>query len=55
MIKSIGKLRLNGRSRTGLLFIPAELMTDSAFPFKIPSQVVVKIESKKLVVEEAKA
>ena len=39
------------RSRTGVLYIPADVVKDSLFPFSADEEVLVRIEGKKLVVE----
>jgi hypothetical protein len=43
------------RSKTGILYIPADLVKDSSFPFGPDQQVVVRIVGKRLIVEGAKA
>jgi hypothetical protein len=39
------------RSRTGVLYIPADVVKDSLFPFSANEEVLVRIEGEKLVVE----
>ena len=39
------------RSRTGVLYIPADVVKDSLFPFSANEEVLVRIEGSKLVVE----
>ena len=39
------------RSRTGVLYIPADVVKDSLFPFSANEEVLVRIEGDKLVVE----
>jgi hypothetical protein len=41
------------RSKTGILYIPADVVKDSSFPFSPDQEVVVRIDGRKLVVEEA--
>ena len=43
------------RSKTGILYIPADIVKDSLFPFVPDQEVVVRIDGKRLVVEESKA
>lgn len=45
----------NDRSKTGVLYIPADLVKDSSFPFRPEQQVVVKIDGKRLVIEEVES
>ena len=51
MREAIGKLTYGPKSRTGILYIPSDLMVDSAFPFQAPVSVKVKIEGNKLSIE----
>ena len=49
-----GKARItipNKRGMTGVIYIPADLMKDSSFPFKPNEQVIVKIDGERLLVE----
>ena len=39
------------RSRTGVLYIPADVVKDSLFPFSANEEVVVRIDGERLVVE----
>jgi len=39
------------RSRTGVLYIPADIVKDSLFPFSANEEVIVRIDGKRLVVE----
>ncbi len=39
------------RSRTGVLYIPADVVKDSLFPFSPNEEVVVRIEGERLVIE----
>lgn len=43
------------RSKTGILYIPADLVKDSSFPFGPDQEVVVRIVGKRLVVEGARS
>lgn len=43
------------RSKTGILYIPADLVKDSSFPFSADQEVVVRIDGRRLVIEESKA
>ncbi len=58
MLEGFAKIILpsrTDRSKTGILYIPADLVKDSLFPFGPNQQVIVRIEGKRLVVEGAKA
>jgi hypothetical protein len=41
------------RSKTGILYIPADIVKDSSFPFSPDQEVLVRIDGRKLVVEGA--
>jgi hypothetical protein len=51
MIEATAKIEKSSKSSTGILYLPSHLMTDSAFPFPVPSRVKVRIEGDKLIVE----
>ena len=54
MLEGYAKIILptrNHRSKTGILYIPADLVKDSTFPFEAYQEVVVRIDGKRLVVE----
>ena len=42
----------DNRSKTGVLYIPADVVKDSSFPFIPDQEVIVRIVGKCLVVEE---
>jgi len=54
MREGVGKLTVGDKSKTGILYIPADLMVDSAFPFKAPVRVKIRIENERLIIEKAK-
>ena len=41
----------NNRSKTGIVYIPADVVKDSLFPFGPNEEVSVRIEGRRLVVE----
>jgi len=43
------------RSKTGILYIPADLVKVSSFPFEPDQEVVVRIDGRRLIVEELKS
>jgi hypothetical protein len=54
MLEGSGKIILpsrSDRSKTGILYIPADVVKDSLFPFGPDEQVVVRIDGRRLVVE----
>jgi len=58
MLEGLAKIILptsNNRSKTGILYIPADLVKDSSFPFEPDQEVVVRIDGRRLVVEGARA
>jgi len=48
-----GKIYCHARNRV-IIYIPAAVHRDSAFPFKIGEEVVIRIEKKRLLVEPKK-
>jgi hypothetical protein len=57
MLEGYAKIILptsSNRSKTGILYIPADLVKDSSFPFEADQEVVVRIDGKRLVVEGAR-
>jgi len=57
MLEGFAKIILpsrTDRSKTGILYIPADLVKDSLFPFGPNQQVIVRIDGKRLIVEDAK-
>jgi hypothetical protein len=43
------------RSKTGILYIPADVVKDSSFPFDPDQEVTIRIDGKRLVIEGARA
>ncbi|MBS7657952.1 MAG: hypothetical protein QW476_00800 [Candidatus Bathyarchaeia archaeon] len=55
MLKGKAKILVpNKRGKTGLIYIPADIVKDSLFPFKPNEEVTIKIEGEKLVIEKRK-
>lgn len=42
------------KGRTGVLYIPADIVKDSSFPFEPNETVIIKIEGERLVIEKDK-
>ncbi len=58
MLEGYAKIILptrSDRSKTGILYIPADIVKDSLFPFDPDEEVIVRIDGKRLVVEGVKA
>jgi len=45
----------DNRSKTGVLYIPADVVKDSLFPFIPDQEVLVRIDGRRLVVEEMRS
>jgi hypothetical protein len=52
MREAKGKLTYGPKSRTGILYVPSDLMVDSAFPFQAPVNLKIRIDGERLVVEK---
>ncbi|MDX1813886.1 MAG: hypothetical protein R3319_03760 [Candidatus Bathyarchaeia archaeon] len=55
VLEADAKIMTNPRGKTGILYIPSDIMVDSAFPFAVPARVHIKIEGDKLVIEKVKS
>jgi hypothetical protein len=44
----------SNRSKTGIVYIPADVVKDSSFPFNADQEVMVRIDGKRLVIEGAR-
>jgi len=56
MLEGLAKIILpsrGDRSKTGILYIPADVVKDSSFPFSSDQEVLIRIDGRKLVVEGA--
>jgi len=54
MKERIGRIFYQKGTNAALIYVSADIVKDSAFPLKVPSRVNVKIDGKRLIVEEAK-
>ena len=58
MLEGYAKIILptrSDRSKTGILYIPADVVKDSSFPFNPDQEVMIRIDGKRLVVEGVRA
>jgi len=56
MLEGLAKIILpsrGDRSKTGILYIPADVVKDSSFPFSPDQEVLIRIDGRKLIVEGA--
>ena len=49
-MKITGRFTRASRGRTGCVIVPADLVTDSTFPFEYGDQVEIRIEDGRLIV-----
>jgi len=54
MKEKLGKMTSSSGSNTAIAIIPADIVKDSAFPFKLPVDVLVKIDGDRLIIEKAR-
>ena len=54
MKERIGRIFYQKGTNAALIYVSADIVKDSAFPLKVPSRVNVKIDGKRLIVEEVK-
>jgi len=52
VMEATGKFTLSPKGKTGVLYVPADLVKDSAFPLKAGEKVKIRIEGNKLIVEK---
>jgi hypothetical protein len=58
MLEGYAKIILptrSDRSKTGILYIPADVVKDSSFPFGPDQEVMIRIDGKRLIIESVRA
>jgi hypothetical protein len=58
MLEGLARIILpsrSDRSKTGILYIPADIVKDSSFPFGPDQEVVDRIDGHRLIVEQVNA
>jgi len=58
MLEGYAKIILptrSDRSKTGILYIPADVVKDSSFPFGPDQEVMIRIDGKRLIIESFRA
>jgi len=58
MLEGYAKIILptrSDRSKTGILYIPADVVKDSSFPFDPDQEVMIRIDGKRLIIEDVRA
>ena len=58
MLEGYAKIILatrSDRSKTGILYIPADVVKDSSFPFGPDQEVMIRIDGKRLIIESGRA
>jgi hypothetical protein len=58
MLEGYAKIILptrSDRSKTGILYIPADIVKDSSFPFDPDQEVMIRIDGKRLIIESVRA
>ena len=54
MQQKISNIWISKKSASALAVIPSDIVKDSTFPFKLPCRVNIRIDGKRLIVEEVK-
>ena len=52
--EGIGSFRFPRRGRTGIIYVPSDVVIDSTFPFKEDDILKIQIDNDKLIVEKVK-
>jgi len=47
-----GRFRTASKGKTGIIYIPSDMVKDSAFPLQDGAFVKIKIEARKLIIEQ---
>jgi hypothetical protein len=58
MLEGYAKIVLptrSDRSKTGILYIPADVVKDSSFPFNPDEEVMIRIDGRRLIIEGVRA
>jgi hypothetical protein len=54
VLEAKGKFKLPPKGKTGLIYVPADLVKDSSFPFHDGEVLRIKIEGKTLLIQQEK-
>lgn len=49
-----GRFVSASRGKTGIIYVPADLVKDTSFPFSAGDSVSIRIDGERLIVEKAK-
>jgi hypothetical protein len=49
-----GRFRFASRGKTGIIYVPSHLVTDSTFPFADGEGVLIQIKGEQLVIEKTR-
>lgn len=49
-----GKFAFPSRGKTGIIYVPADVVRDSTFPLKENDAVLIRIDGERLIVEKSK-
>lgn len=51
--EAVGRFGAASRGRTGIIYVPADLVKDSTFPFTNGDLLLIRIDEEQLIVETA--
>jgi hypothetical protein len=51
--QATGRLGAASRGKTGIIYVPADLVKDTTFPFANGDSLLIKIDGERLIVEKA--
>jgi antitoxin component of MazEF toxin-antitoxin module len=49
-----GRFGLASRGKTGIVYVPADLVKDTMFPFNSGDELAIRIDGERLIVEKAR-
>jgi hypothetical protein len=52
VLEAKGKFKLSPKGKTGLIYVPADIVKDSSFPFHDGEILRIKIEGKTLLIKQ---
>ena len=50
---AVGRLGVASRGKTGIIYVPADLVKDSTFPFTNGDSLLIRIDGERLLIEKA--
>ena len=52
--ENVGKFKYASKGKTGLIYVPSDVVRDSTFPFVEDENILIRINNSSLIVEKTK-